>query len=43
MLAKYMFGSNTHILGNLGKDIVSSLAQVLQNTRIKPPLTFLEI
>lgn len=30
-----MFGSNTHILGDPGKDTSSSLAQTLQNTRIK--------
>lgn len=31
-----MFGSNTHILGKHEKDTLSSLAQILQNTRIKP-------
>lgn len=30
-----MFGSNAHILGDPGKDALSSLAQILQNTRIK--------
>lgn len=31
-----MFGSNTHTLGKHEKDTLSSLAQILQNTRIKP-------
>ena len=31
-----MFGSNTHTLGKQEKDTLSSLAQILQNTRIKP-------
>lgn len=30
-----MFSSNTPILGDPGKDTLSSLAQILQNTRIR--------
>lgn len=39
-LVKYIFGSNTYILVNPGKDTLSSLAQILQNTKVKIPLTF---
>lgn len=43
MLIKYVFGSNTHSLCNLRKDTLSSLALILQNTKINTLLTFPEI
>lgn len=34
-LEKYVLGSDTHTFGDPGKDTLSSLAQILQNTGIK--------